>query len=112
MDEVRRPIDGELCGHVDERDGTWCALVVFGGVLGRHDHRAAAVEQVLSDGLAVLADRWTLRDPATGAEEVVCIQEANGDAVTVALGYYSLPGVPTLTITTDELDRGVWQLQL
>ena len=111
MDEVRRPIDDELCGHVDQHDGTWRALVVFGVVLGRHDHRDAAVEQVLAEGLAVLADRWTLRDPTTGTEEVVCIQEANRSAVTVALGYYSLPGVPTLTITTDELEQGVWELQ-
>lgn len=111
MDEVRRPIDDELCGHVDWRDGTWCALVVFGVVLGRHPHRDAAVEQVLTEGLAVLADRWTLRNPTTEAEEVVCIQEANVSAVTVARGYYSLPGVPTLTITADQLASGEWQLQ-
>ncbi|HSP29420.1 MAG TPA: hypothetical protein VLN74_12780 [Ilumatobacteraceae bacterium] len=111
MDEVRRPIDGELCGHVDWRDGTWCALAVFGAVLGRHDHRDAAVEHVLTEGLAVLADRWTLRNPTTGAEEVVCIQEAHVGAVTVAVGYYSLPGVPTLTITTDELEQGRWELR-
>ena len=110
VDEVRRPIDDELCGHVDRRDGTWCALVVFGVVIGHHDHRDAAVEHVLTEGLAVLADRWTLRDPLTGAEDVVCIQEANVNGVTVALGYYSLPGVPTLTITTDELGQGVWEL--
>ena len=111
MDEVRRPIDGELCGYVDHRNGTWCALVVFGVVLGRHDDRDAATEQVLTSGLAVLSERWTLRNPTTGSEEVVCIQEVNSDAVTVALGYYSLPGVPTLTVTTDELRQGVWELQ-
>jgi UDP-N-acetylmuramyl tripeptide synthase len=111
MEEVRRPLDGELCGHVEPRDGIWFALVVFGGVLGHHPSREDAVEQVLAQGLAVLADRWLLRDPTTGSEEVVCIQEANVATVTLALDYYSLPGVPTRTITTDQLARGVWELR-
>jgi UDP-N-acetylmuramyl tripeptide synthase len=111
MDEVRRPIDDELCGHVAHRDGAWCALVVFGALLGRHADRNAAVEQVLAEGLAVLADRWTLRNAATGDEDVVCIQEANTHGVTLALGYYSLPGVPTLSITTEQLAQGVWELR-
>jgi hypothetical protein len=41
---------------------------------------------------------------------VVCIQEARPGAVTVALGYYSLPGVPTLTITAEELAAGDCEL--
>lgn len=111
MEEVRRPADDELCGYVARRDGSWCALVIFGAVLGHHHARDAAVEQVLNEGLAVLADRWTLRSPITGEEEVVCIQEAHTSAVTVARGYYSLPGVVTRTITADQLASGEWHLQ-
>jgi hypothetical protein len=55
MDEVRRPEDDELCGHVERRNGGWCALTVFGAVLGRHERREHAADQVLSDGLASLA---------------------------------------------------------
>lgn len=111
MQEVRRPDDDELCGHIDHRDGRWHALALFGAVLGSHDSREAAQQQVLDEGLASLAERWTLRDGASGDEEVVCIQEVNGGAVTVARGYYSLPGVPTLTITMDEIASGEWQLR-
>lgn len=110
MDEVRRDHDGELCGHVDQRDGEWCALAVFGAELGRHGDRDAAVQQILEQGLASLAERWTLRDSSTGDEQVVCIQEANPTSVTLALDYYSMPGVPTLTVTRDELDSGRWSL--
>jgi hypothetical protein len=109
MEAVKRPVDGELCGHVDLRDGVWCALVVFGAVLGCHSTRKDAVAQVLSEGLASLADRWTLQS-ADGAEQVVCIQEANEQTVTVALDYYSMPGVPTLTITSSEFADGRWRM--
>ena len=109
--EVRRPDDDELCGHVEPRDGRWCALTVFGAVLGSHDTREAATKQVLDEGLASLAERWTLRHGETGDEELVCIQEANPSAVTVALGYYSLPGVPTRTITAGQLASGEWELR-
>jgi hypothetical protein len=111
MDEVRRETDDELCGHVDDRCGRWHALTVFGAVLGSHDTRDAAEEQLLAEGLAALAERWRLRNPATGDEEIVCIQEANAAAVTVARGYYSLPGVPTLTITARQLAAGEWELR-
>lgn len=110
MDEVRRSDDGELCGHVVSRDGEWLALTVFGGLLGRYDAREAAVDRVLSDGLASLAERWTLRDGATGEEQIVCIQEAEPGSVTLALDYYSMPGVPTLTLTRAELDGERWTL--
>jgi hypothetical protein len=110
VEEVRRPDDDELCGHVELRDGTWSALVVFGAVLGHHTTRDDAVDHVLSEGLSSLADRWTLGG-ADHAAEVVCVQEANEHTVTLALGYYSMPGVPTLTITRGELDTGVWTLR-
>lgn len=109
MEEVRRAVDGELCGHVELRDGVWCALVVFGASLGCHSTRKDAVAQVLSEGLASLAERWTLQS-ADGAEQVVCIQEANEQTVTVALDYYSMPGVPTVTITSSEFADGRWSM--
>ena len=110
MDEVTRPGDGELCGQVDQRDGQWRALTVFGAELGRHDRREDAAEQVLTEGLASLAERWTLHH-RDGEDEVVCIQEANATTVTVARGYYAMPGVPTLTITAAQLADGEWELR-
>jgi hypothetical protein len=109
VEEVRRSSDGELCGHVDFHDGSWVALVVFGAVLGRHSTRDEAIEQVVSEGLAALGERWTLRR-TDDTDEVVCILEANEHAVTLALGYYSMPGVPTLTVTREELGAGTWVL--
>ena len=110
MEEVRRAEDDELCGFVEQRDGEWRALAMFGAVLGSHQRRADATNQVLSEGLAALADRWTLRLGATGEDEVVCILEANAASVTVARGYYSLPGVPKLTITADQIIGGEWEM--
>ena len=83
MDEVRRPED--------------------------HERRADAVDQVRGDGLASLAERWILRHPATGEDEIVCIQEANAARVTLVRGYDAMPGVPTLTITTRQFDAGEWE---
>ena len=45
-----------------------------------------------------------------GEEQVVCIQEASPSSVTLALGYYSLPGVPSLTVSRDDVTGGRWQL--
>ena len=114
MVEVRRPADGELCGFVveDERDGAWRSLAVFGGVIGRHRSRATAERDVLDRGLASLAMRWLLVDVAAGSDDVVCIQEARPGRVTVALAPYSLPGVPTRTLTSEELARGEVELRL
>ena len=108
---MRRHSDGELCGFIDHRDGHWVALTVFGAILGSHDRRDDASRHVLEDGLASLAERWTLRNAATGEEEVVCIREINTQTVTLTLGYYSLPGVPTLTLTTAQLASGDWELR-
>lgn len=113
MLEVRRDEDGERCGHVVERDGAWVALTVFGGELGTHATQADAVRQVTEEGLASLAERWQLRGPAadgTDDAEVVCIVEADAGGVTVALGYYSMPGVPTLRIAREQLEAGEWHL--
>ena len=111
MDAVTRPSDGELCGYVEHRNGDWLALTVFGAVLGSHRERQRAADQVLDEGLSSLAERWTLRHGRTGDEEIVCIQEVSADSVTLALGYYSLPGVPTLTITLAQLASGEWELR-
>jgi hypothetical protein len=110
MDEVRRPADGELCGHVVRRGDAWEALTVFGSTIGRHRARNLAVEQVMNHGLAILAERWTLRHGRTDDSQVVCIIEANPSEVTVALDYDALPGVPTLTITAGQLADGEWVL--
>jgi hypothetical protein len=109
MQEVRRTHDGELCGFVDHRDGAWYALVVFGAELGRHPTRVEAVAQVVSEGLSSLAERWTLRRGGS-RPETVCIQEANPESVTVAFGYYSLPGVPTVTLETSGIIAGEWSM--
>ena len=111
MEELRRPSDGELCGHVELRAGRWCALTVFGAQLGSHERREDAVDQVVTEGLASLAGRWTLRRGDDGEAEVVCIQEANASGVTVALGYYSMPSVPTRTISAAQVASGEWVMR-
>lgn len=110
MEEVRREGDDELCGHVERRAGRWCALTVFGTVLGSHDHPEDARNHVLADGLASLAERWILRRGETGEEEVVCIKEASAVEVTVARGYYASLDAPTLTITAAQLAAGEWEM--
>jgi len=109
VEEVRRDGDGELCGYAASRDGRWQALTVFGAVLSEHDDRAATVNAVLGEGLRALAERWTLHRP-DGTSEVVCIQEARPGSATLSLGYYPEPGVPTVTITADQLASGDWAM--
>ena len=70
-----------------------------------------AERQVLEIGLASLAERWMLTEVASGEEQVVCIQEASPSTVTLALGYYSLPGVPSLTVSRDDVTGGRWRLE-
>jgi hypothetical protein len=111
VEEVRRASDDELCGFIERRDGSWCSIAIFGVLIDRHESRDLAISHVLGVGLEVLTERWTLRQRDTGDEEVVCILEATPGSVTVALGYYSLPGVPTLTITADQIASGEWDLR-
>lgn len=106
MIEVRRPDDGELCGHVRADSSSWQALTVFGGLLGRYPSQEAAKHHVLTTGLSSLAERWHYREQPTAEWEIVCIQEASAHSVRLALGYYSLPGVPTVTVTRAQLDSG------
>ncbi len=84
---------------------------MFGATLGEHRNEPEARDQVLTEGLASLTERWTLLEVATGAEEVVCILEADPSRVLVARGYYSLPGVPTLTISAAQIASGEWDLR-
>ena len=112
MFEIRRDGDDELCGYVDERGDLWCSLTVFGGLLGEHAHRTDAEVDVIARGLASLSERWRLTDSDQGSDEVVVIQEVRPGCVTVALAPYSMPGVPTRTITTDELATGTVRLTL
>ncbi|HSJ70061.1 MAG TPA: hypothetical protein VLA29_00250 [Acidimicrobiia bacterium] len=108
---IRRDGDGELCGFVADDDGEWIATTVFGGHLGTHATRDSAETQIRMEGLASLAEHWTLVDGPSGAEQVVCIQESGPAGVTVALDYYSLPGVPTLTISREDIASGRWTLR-
>ena len=80
-------------------------------MLGSHDRRHDAERQVLEEGLASLTERWILRAGGSGEGEVVCIQEANPAGATVARGYYSLPGVPTVTISASQLASGEWEMR-
>lgn len=109
MDEVRRESDGELCGYVTQQGDQWQAVTVFGAELSTHGRRDDAIGTVLSYGLAALAERWTLERP-NGSRQVACIQEAHPGVAILALDYYPMPGVPTMTITADMLASGDWTL--
>ena len=86
--------------------GRWQSLAVFGGLLGEHATFDDAAHQVLDEGLASLAERWMFRADPSEEWQVVCIQEASPTSVRLALDYYSMPGVPTLTLTRDDLSGG------
>lgn len=106
LEEVRRGSDGELEGYITPGDGGWRALTVFGGHLATVGSRREAVDIVHRRGLSSLAERWHWWSRADGEWQVVLPQEASPGRVRVAVGYYSLPGVPTATITTDDLAAG------
>ena len=103
--------DGELCGFVAQRDGSWAALTLFGGLLGTHDDEDGARDEVVAVGLAVLGERWTLTDPATGEEEVVRILEAHPGRAVIEVGHYPEPGAPTHTVTAADIESGRWRLE-
>lgn len=105
--EVRRVDDNELCGFVEESAGLWRSLSVFGGHLASFADRDDAVDRVLSVGLASLAERWWFRESPNSDWQVVCIQEASPESVTLALDYYSMPGVPTVTISRHQLNSSM-----
>ena len=106
---IRRAEDGELLGAIrpgEGEDGGWLALTVFGGTLGHAPSAAGARAIVARDGLGALARRWFHRSRASGAWQVVRIQEAWPGRVRVIVGLDALPGVPTRTITADDLAAG------
>jgi hypothetical protein len=105
--EVRRESDGELCGHVRPLGDRWQALTVFGGDLGILGHQKEAEARVHQVGLSSLAERWWYRADESADWQVVCVQEASPHSVRLALDYYSMPGVPTVTVTREELESGV-----
>jgi hypothetical protein len=107
MLEVRRTDDSELCGFVDEVGGLWRAMAVFGGTLATFEERETAFAHVLEHGLASLAERWWLRTESDSEWQVVCIQEASPSSVRLALDYYSMPGVPTVTFQRSDLESSV-----
>jgi hypothetical protein len=106
MEEVRRERDGELEGFVaDDGDG-WLALTVFHGVLATAETRHLAREVVHRLGLSSLAERWYWYSRHASEWRVVVPHEASPGRVRVALGYYSLPGVESTTITAVDLAAG------
>lgn len=111
MIEARRE-DGELCGFVVQRADAWAALTVFGAELGRTEDEHDAHALVIRLGLSSLAERWELRARCEDEWQTICIQEANPHRVRLALGYYSMPGVPTREISADEIRAGEFELRL
>jgi hypothetical protein len=106
MEEVRRERDDELEGFVAEDGEGWLALTVFHGVLGRATSLNEARRIVQDRGLASLAQRWYWWSRLAPGWRVVVPLEASPARVRVALGYYSLPGVPTTLITAEDLAAG------
>jgi hypothetical protein len=106
--EVERPADGELCGFVQAADdGAWQSLTVFGAMLAQHTSQAEAEAHVLDHGLAVLAEHWWYRQQADDEWQIACIIEARPGEVRLALDYYPMPGVATVTVTRSDLADGV-----
>ena len=107
MIEVRRADDNELCGSIREADGSWAACTIFGAVLADGMTQAEATDFVLEHGLAALLEPWAFIALPGEEVQVVRIVEANPSMVRLALGFYSLPGVPTVTLTSADLENGV-----
>jgi hypothetical protein len=106
MREIRRAADGELLGLVGVDGDGWVALTVFHGLLARCDTADEAGGVVRERGLASLSERWLWYSRRSGEWRVVLPQEASPGRVRVAVGWYSLPGVETATITADDLASG------
>lgn len=106
VQEIRRPQDDELCGYVRGAGSRWQALTVFHGLLAEFDRQDLAVDHVAEAGLPALQQRWHYRPAPDEDWQVVLIQEAHPGRVRLALGYYSLPGVPVVTVTAADLEAG------
>lgn len=103
--EVRRPEDDELCGYVDGTERRFRALTVFLGVLAEFESEEQARQHVADHGLASLHERWQFRATPDAEWQTVLIQEARPGWVRLVLGYYSLPGVPTIELAMDEASQ-------
>ena len=103
--------DGELCGFIRPHTEGWEALTGVGVVIEFLSSQSEAEVFVRDRALAALAERWLLDRPGHD-EQIVCIQEGSPDGVTVALDFYSMPGVPTLRIGRDQIDSGEVILRL
>jgi hypothetical protein len=105
--DVRRADDNELCGAIREANGSWAACAIFGAVLADGMSQTEATNFVLEQGLATLSEPWAFIASPGEEEQVVRIVEASPSMVRLALGFYSLPGVPTVTLTSADLENGV-----
>jgi hypothetical protein len=105
--EIRRPDDGELCGYVQVSEATWQSVTVFGATMADHIDQAEAEAHVLDHGLAVLAEHWWYRQQAGDEWQVACIIEARPGEVRLALDYYPMPDVATVSVTRSDLAKGV-----
>lgn len=103
--EVRRD-DGELCGYVLTTPTGWSALTVFHAPLADFDDAADAAGHVLAVGLTVLRERWSYRPSPEAPWQVAVIVEAYPGRALLALDYYALPGVDTVTVTGVDLAAG------
>lgn len=106
MIEVRRESDNELCGFVVESGQGWNSLTVFGGLLEIHPSQKLAETHVLDVGLASLSSHWYFRSSAHDDWQICCIQEASPSSVTIALDYYSMPGVPIVKLNAEDFAQG------
>ncbi len=105
MEEVRRGNDRELCGVIQESNGSWAACTVFGAVLADGKTKSEATNYVLEHGLAVLSEPWILTTSSSKVDQVVRIIEASPSEVRLALGFYSVPGVPVITLSSTALEN-------
>jgi hypothetical protein len=101
LHEVRRAQDGELCGFVLRHSAGYQALTVFYGVLGNFESADDASSHVTDRGLASLHEHWNFRATRSDEWQTVLVQEARPGWARLVLGYYSLPGVPTLDVAFD-----------
>jgi hypothetical protein len=75
--------------------------------IGAFVDQAEAEAHVLDHGLAVLAEHWWYRQQADDEWQIACIIEARPGEVRLALDYYPMPGVATVTVTRSDLADGV-----
>jgi hypothetical protein len=106
MQEVRRSADGELCGYVRFENGRWQALTVFHGLLAEFDTTDSAVAHTSDHGLSSLQRRWLYRSASGEEWQTVLLQEVRPGRVRLVMGYYSLPGIPVIEVTAEDLAAG------